>query len=323
MIADRTADTEHNASYDRYRDTQSRVLARHGCPAASRYVHLEAPRLVAHVLEAGEGSPLLLLHGGGATAALWGPLLGSLYRSFRIYAPDRPGCGLSGPFDYQRVAFRQHAVDFMGSVLDALGLQRVTLVGNSMGGFFSLVFALAHPERVNRLVLIGAPTGLDRRLPAVLGLLATPGLNRLLYATLLRPTPKTIRDGLRQLGVKHIERLASEDIECAYRGWQLPGAVSSWLGMMERGVTPRAALRQELYLRDELEGLRVPTLFIWGDQDTSAPTSSGQAAAAVMPDARVEVIQDVGHYAWLDAPDRCSELIIGFASQDSPVAGNP
>ena len=304
-------------AYARYRQAQSRVLERHGSPAVSRFVFLESQQVRAHVLEAGEGPPMLLLHGGGATAALWGPLLGSLHRSFRIYAPDRPGCGLTGPFDYRGVDFRQHAVDFPRSILDALELPQATLVGNSMGGFFSIAFAMAHPGRVDRLVLVGAPTGLDRRVPAALGLLATPALNRLLYATVLRPSQKSTRDGLQRLGVTHVERLTPEDLECALLGWQLPGAVSSWLRMLERAFTPRAALRPDLYLRDELAGLRVPTLFVWGERDASAPPSSGQGAAESMPNARVEVVQDAGHYAWLDAPDRCRELIATFAGSRS------
>jgi pimeloyl-ACP methyl ester carboxylesterase len=246
-----------------------------------------------------------------------GPLLCSLHRSFRIYAPDRPGCGLTGPFDYRGVDFRQHAVDFPRSILDALELPQATLVGSSIGGFFSIAFALAYPGRVDRLVLVGAPTGLDRRVPAALGLLATPALNRLLYATVLRPSPKTTREGFRQLGVAHIDRLSPEDLECALLGWQLPGAVSSWLWMLQRAFTPRAALRPDLYLRDELAGLSVPTLFVWGDRDASAPPSSGQGAAETMPNARVEVVQDAGHYAWLDAPDRCRELIASFAGSRS------
>src|SRR6266566_8127869 len=139
-----TPEPTDSPAHTRYRQAQSRVLERHGSPAVSRFVLLESQHVRAHVLEAGEGPPMLLLHGGGATAALWGPLLGSLHRSFRIYAPDRPGCGLSGPFDYRQVSFRAHAVDFVRSVLDGLGLERATLVGNSMGGYFGLAFALAH-----------------------------------------------------------------------------------------------------------------------------------------------------------------------------------
>src|SRR5690349_15088858 len=116
-----------------------------------------------HVLTAGAGDPVLMVHGGNSVAAMMEPLLGRVASRFTVYRPDRPGCGLTGPFDYRGVDLRTHAVAFVESVLDGLGLERVSLVGNSMGGFWCLAFALANPSRVGRLVLVGEPAGSARR----------------------------------------------------------------------------------------------------------------------------------------------------------------
>src|SRR5436305_12293909 len=113
----------------RFVDVQARLLAANGTVATSRYLSLPTPALQAHVLDAGSGPPLLLIHGGNSVAVAWQPLLGDLARAFHVFAPDRPGCGLTDKVDYRGVDLRQHAVDFIASTLDALGLDRVHLVG--------------------------------------------------------------------------------------------------------------------------------------------------------------------------------------------------
>jgi pimeloyl-ACP methyl ester carboxylesterase len=86
-----------------------------------------------------------------------------MQHSHRCIAVDRPGHGISYRVDYGEVSnFRADAAAFVGRTLDLLGLERATLVANSMGAFFAIVFALAHPERVARLVLVGAPAGIVR-----------------------------------------------------------------------------------------------------------------------------------------------------------------
>jgi pimeloyl-ACP methyl ester carboxylesterase len=143
---------------DAFKKAQDRLLAKDKVTARSHFVKLTKPPLSVHVLEGGKGAPVLLIHGGNAIAAQWSPLLADLQREFHWYAPDRPGCGLTDKFDYgQGTEFRQHATDYVGGVMDALGLRRASLAGNSMGGYWALLFALAHPDRVDKLVLLGSP----------------------------------------------------------------------------------------------------------------------------------------------------------------------
>ena len=92
-------------------------------------------------------------------AVQFAPLLGGLQGSLRCFAPDRPGCGLTDKIDYVGVPFRQHAVDFVKSLVDELHLPKAAIAGNSMGGYWALVFALAAPERVTKLVLLGGVAG--------------------------------------------------------------------------------------------------------------------------------------------------------------------
>ena len=117
------------------------------------------------VLELGDGPPLLLLHGGGDAAFEWVPILEALARRHRVLAVDRPGHGLADPFDYTGVDVLEHAVVFIREILDALELETVDIAANSLGGLWSVVFALEAPDRVSRLALVGAVPGVTRWVP--------------------------------------------------------------------------------------------------------------------------------------------------------------
>lgn len=136
---------------DAFKKAQQKLLLKYGIRAKSKYINLSEPQLKAHVLEAGKGSPLVMLHGGGTTAANFAPLMGALQKEYRLCAPDRPGCGLTDRFNYRGVPFREHAVDFVSSVFDSLHLSKAPIVANSMGGYWALAFALAKPEKVSRV----------------------------------------------------------------------------------------------------------------------------------------------------------------------------
>ena len=112
-------------------------------------------------------------HGGLSHAGDWLPLAGLL--PGYVVIPDRPGCGLSYRIDYRSVDYRRAAADWILDLATSIEAERIDLVGNSMGGYFAMAFAIAHPERVRRLVLVGAPVGLDRgEIPLILRLMGNP-----------------------------------------------------------------------------------------------------------------------------------------------------
>ena len=121
--------------------------------AASRWSQGET-----QVLELGDGPPLLLVHGGGDAAFEWVPILEELARRHRVLAVDRPGHGLADPFDYTGVDVLEHAVVFLREILDALELDTVDIAGNSLGGLWSVAFAL-EPRSGSR----GSPSSARRR----------------------------------------------------------------------------------------------------------------------------------------------------------------
>lgn len=300
---------------DRFIAAQTRLLYETGTQARSRFLTIQAPPARVervHMLEAGRESapPVVLIHGGNSVAAGWEPLLSLLQDDLHLYAPDRPGCGLTDKIDYRGIPFREHAIAFVGAALDALGLERASLVGNSMGGYWALLFALAHPERVERLALVGEPAGSSRHPSVRFRLISTPGLNRLLYATVLKPRRAQARRQMRML-VARPERVSNAFLDMAQAAAELPGAQRAWLSMLEEVNPSQWAPRLTYALRPELSRIQCPTLFIWGDRDFCSP-SWGEELRQLIPGARMEVIQDAGHLAWLDAPQQAAALLREF-----------
>lgn len=300
---------------ERFASAQRQLFEESGTRAISRFLTIQAPAARVqrvHVVEAGrsDASPVVLVHGGNSVAAGLEPLLGLLQDDLHLYAPDRPGCGLTDRLDYHGVPFREHAIAFIGSVLDGLGQQRVRLVGNSMGGYWALLFALAHPERVERLALVGEPASSARRSSLRHRLISTPGINKLLYATALKPRRSRTREQLRQV-VAHPERLSEGFLDMVYAASVLPGTQRAWLSMVERVNPPTLAPRLTYALWPELASMQCPTLFVWGDRDPCAP-KWGERMCQIIPQARLEVIPDAGHLPWLDDPQRVADLLRAF-----------
>lgn len=294
-----------------FRSAQQRLLEADHVQFVSRYLDLAEPAMRVHLLEAGSGPPTLLIHGGNSMAAGWSPLLSRLQSDLHLYAPDRPGCGLTDRIDYAHVKnFRAHANGFVTSMLDALGLDRAHVIGNSIGGFWALLFALENPQRVDRLVMLGEPAGASVRPQLRHRIGGTPVLNRLLYATKLRPNRARTRQLLAGV-VAHPERLSEEFVDAAHAAAVLPGARQAWLSMLERLARPGRRIELTYSLRERLTDLRAPVLLVWGERDGAAPVW-GQQLAEVTPNARLEVLPDAGHLPWLDEPDRVANLVRDF-----------
>jgi pimeloyl-ACP methyl ester carboxylesterase len=293
-----------------YLQVQEQFLRAQGTDARRHDVYLGGIGLRASVLEAGAGEPVLVVHGGGATALVMEPLLTGLQGRFRLLAPDRPGCGATDFVDYHDVPLRAHAVAFLEGLLDHFKIARVDLLANSVGGYFSLALALDRPERVRRLVLVGAPTGLDRQVPLLIRLMGVPVLDRLLEATVARPGPALERRLFGML-VGDPSKITDDFVQVAYAQAIIPGAQRSWRSVLEE-YTTIFGLNPRHDLRPELPRVTAPTLFLWGDRDYFAPPSSGERACAEMPDARIIVLPGAGHLCWIDRPDECAKAIIEF-----------
>ncbi|MDZ7693656.1 MAG: alpha/beta hydrolase [Balneolaceae bacterium] len=148
-----------------YKSTRQKLFEVEGIQPQSQFAVTNGPIENVHYLKAGAGHPLILLHGGGSHAGEWTNIIKPLSKHYQLYIVDRPGCGLSDTFDYRGVDLQKHAVAFIQSFMDSIGLEKAGVVGQSMGGYFSICFALQYPERVSELLLIGAPAGMTAGFP--------------------------------------------------------------------------------------------------------------------------------------------------------------
>jgi pimeloyl-ACP methyl ester carboxylesterase len=292
---------------------QDAVFRAFGASPASRYTTLRSG-VRTHYLEMGNGAPLLAIHGGNSMSASWARLAKPLSSRSRLIMVDRPGCGLTDKINYRGVPFREHAVEFTRDFLDAIGVQKTAILGNSMGGYFALAFALAYPDRVTSLILIGAPPMISEHLDPGHRVIGIPGLNRWIYA--LRATMASFGVSAKPPGFlyAHPEKLTSPEIEAQRAAEALPGAEDSWLTMVEQ-VTGGGRYASAYNLRNELAPVRPPTLIIIGDRDGIDTT---QQVASTMPEARKVIVRDAAHIPWVDDTGTCTRLILDFIRTNEP-----
>lgn len=284
---------------------------------ASINIQTRGPVKNVHFLKAGKGRPLILLHGGGSHSVEWAPLLPELKKYFELYLVDRPGCGQTDFFNYRGVDVRQHAVDFIRSFMDAVGLQQASFLVQSMGGYFALCFGLKFPERVEKLVFIGAPAGLNRWVPLPLRLMGTPGLNRLLINSVFRPSPKSVRGLYKNLFVHNVDKVRETFLEHVYYHQLLPGNTPSFFSLLANLLAFRG-WRKHLLMTPELSRLEVPAGFIWGANDAFEKPETGKPKAQFIPQYQFSVVKEAGHCPWFDQPEQCAALVVemlsGFAA---------
>jgi pimeloyl-ACP methyl ester carboxylesterase len=274
-----------------------------------RHIEVRSGRRV-HVIEAGEGPPVVFLHGSSTSSLSLLPVLERL-EGVRAIAVDRPGFGLSEPVRVPRERFRDAAVEFLDEVLDGLGLQTSGFVGNSMGGTWALWYALARPERVRRLVLLGsAPLLPGTRPPLPLRVTAAPLAGDLL-PHIVKPNRKLLVRLMASMGEEDTIVRYPELIESLVAAARDPIASAANLAELRAVISPigfRPSARMDA---DELRRLSVPTLLIWGDHDPVGSADVARVTARLIPRAQLELLP-AGHVPYLGHPQRVSELLSTF-----------
>lgn len=265
----------------------------------------------------GSGPALLLIHGIGDNSATWGPVQAELARRFTVVAPDLLGHGRSDKprADYSVAAYANGMRDLLG-VLD---IDRVTVVGHSLGGGVAMQFVYQFPQFVERLILVGAggvthDVNIALRaasLPIGAGMLAmlrVPGVLPALHAVGALAGPLFGHTGLGR-DLPDTLRILSDLPE--------PRASSAFTRTLRAVVDWRGQVVNMLdrcYLTES-----VPVQLIWGRQDSVIPVSHARMAHAAMPGSRLEIFARSGHFPFHDDPARFIAVVCGFIDETEPA----
>jgi triacylglycerol lipase len=240
-----------------------------------------------HYVEAGRGQPVILLHGLGATKETWLPSLGALAAKYHVYAIDQIGFGRSDkPYlDYKIATF----VDFLHGFLVAQNLGKVTLVGNSLGGWIALEFAVQHPDLVDRLVLVDS-AGLTFLRPAPVDLNPSSlAATRALMEALFYDKKLVTEPIVRQVFADHLRNNDGYTIQRTFAGFASPQFEDARLG-----------------------SIRAPTLIVWGREDELIPLASGEKLRDGIAGARLAVLDHCGHIPQVEKPAEFTRAVLEF-----------
>jgi pimeloyl-ACP methyl ester carboxylesterase len=264
--------------------------------------------------DVGDGPVLLLLHGIAGSSRAWREVMPALSGDHRLIAPDLLGHGESAKpqGDYSLGAFASGLRDFLG----VLGVERATLVGQSFGGGVAMQLAYQHPEVCERLVLVDSG-GLGREVNPILRAATLPlaeYVMPVLFPTFVRDRGDAISRFLKDKGIRSGR---AAEMWLAYRSLTETDNRKAFVRTIRSVIDPggqTVSAMDRLYLAAE-----VPTLIVWGADDTIIPVSHAHAAHKAIEGSRLEIIDGAGHFPHVEKPDLFVEILRDFLAT-TPVA---
>ncbi len=270
-----------------------------GAPAEATFVDVDGVHV--HVREVGAGPAVVLVHGYGASIALWRGVQDALAAHHRVIALDLKGFGWTSrpPGDYTPAA----QATLVWHVLDRLGVGDVAVVGHSWGASVSLAMALEQPARVRRIALYAAYVFEDQ-VPSFFRWARLDGVGETLFALYYRERAED-RAALAYHDPRFVTQARVDRIDAELRR---PGGVAAAL----------ATARGQRYATVERRygEIAQPTLLLWGDDDQVTPLRHGRRLARVLPDADLEVYPDCGHIPMVEAAGQTTRDLAAFLAAD-------
>lgn len=271
---------------------------------------LETPAGPLHYHEAGDGPPLLLLHGSGPGVSGWAnfgenlPLFAEHYRTLVL---DLPGFGTSHDVETNPVIAAPAAVE---SFLDGLGIDRLAVLGNSLGGGIVTQFAAANPERVSRLVAIGG-VGVP-----FFSALPPEGIIRLVEFV-EEPTRESLYRWMRSM-VFDPAVLTDEFVETRWQAANDPDAMASIRKIYSRELLEvyRPIILDNPETLGMLRRIQAPTLLTWGRDDRVTPLDGAIAPLRLIPRCELHVFPDCGHWAMIERKEEFESVVLSFLLRD-------
>ena len=267
--------------------------------APGKFIELEG--LPTHYIEKGSGEPVILLHGFFFDTYMWNESIDVLAEKYKVYAIDLWGFGYSTRefLDYGYPLYTQQLLKFM----DALGIQRASLIGQSMGGGTIINFTVSYRDRVDKIVLVDA-AGMPNRLPIMGRIANLPKLGEFMYGL----NNNFIRKMTLGNNFLHNKRIITEDyFENATRFHKIKGTTEVMLSITRKQFFD--TLIEEIKTFGMLE---VPTLMVWGREEKSIPLPVGEQLHRILKGSRLEILDQAGHCSHIDQPELFNRLALDF-----------
>ncbi|MEY3906919.1 MAG: hypothetical protein RIR59_1742 [Pseudomonadota bacterium] len=268
--------------------------------SASRYLTL-APGLTVHVRDQGlrNGPALVLVHGSNASLHTWEPWVTRLQDRYRIVTMDLPGHGLTGASPDGRYDYTAYA-GIVDQVMQALGVSKAVIGGNSMGGGVAWTYALAHPAKVEGLILVdaaGAPGGVSRKPPIGFRIARMP----ILRETARIITPRSVFEASLKSSVYDPTFATPAMVD---RYWELnryPGNRAATISRFAEAHSRTSARA------DQMSAIKAPVLILWGETDTLIPVASAHWFHKALPGSRLIIYPRIGHIPMEESPDQTAQ----------------
>jgi 2-hydroxymuconate-semialdehyde hydrolase len=262
--------------------------------------------LLTNYHDVGTGPPLLMLHGSGPGVSAWAnwrSTIPQLSPQFRVLAPDLAGFGYTrvpADIEYGRAVWLRQIVD----LLDALDVERTSVVGNSFGGSLALALAIEHPERVDRLVLmgsVGVPFALTDGLDQVWG---------------YQPSIESMGRLMRQTFAYDPTFVTDELVRMRFEASARPGAQEAFSSMFP---APRQRWVDALaHDEEDVRAITHPTLLVHGRDDRVVPLTATMTLLEWIDDSRAHIFGRCGHWTQIERADEFSALVAAFVGSAGP-----
>ena len=265
-------------------------------------------------VKVGSGPAILLLHGLGCDHTTWEPVIDALARRYTVIAPDLLGHGLSDKprADYSLGGY----ANGMRDLITVLGIDKVTVVGHSFGGGVAMQFAYQFPERTEWMVLV-ASGGLGPEVSPAIRAVTTPGFHQLMGLLTLPGVRHLGKAGLVALSRTELKLTRDlDEVAVIFDSFKDPAYRSAIRHLVRAVVDYKGqivTMADRAYLTEAM-----PMAVIWGRDDRVIPVRHASNAAALAPNARVEVIANAGHFPHKDHPQRFAKVVHEFIRSTEP-----
>ncbi|MEZ4849236.1 MAG: alpha/beta hydrolase [Bacteroidia bacterium] len=289
-----------------YRDIPLDELKAQYAPTPSDFISVNGMEV--HYRDEGsqqDSLPLVLIHGTGSSLHIFDAWTDNLKQNYRVVRMDLPGYGLTGPFP-DRDYSMDHYVDFFKQFLDALHIEKCIIGGNSLGGRIAWGFTVAHPETVEKLILIDAAgyPSQAKSTPLAFRAARIPVLNQMF--TFITP-PFLARKSVEN--VYHDKRRVTETLANRYFELTLrEGNRQSFVDRMNTTYNPEAYI--------QIKQIQSPTLILWGEQDLLIPIENAYRFQEDLPNDTLVILPEVGHVPMEESPEVSLEAVVDFLKEE-------